>query len=88
MARIWDVFRFKGTVEFSPRVLTLRLQFGHLESLVRGDFCPEGGYRTQPRVSTLGTLKINEFALKGRVANQINLAPIAAQKPLFLPCLL
>jgi hypothetical protein len=25
--------------------------------------CPEGGYRAQPRVSTLGTLKINEFAL-------------------------
>jgi hypothetical protein len=88
MARIWDVFRFKGTVGFSPRVLTLRLQFGHLESLVRGDFCPEGGYRTQPMVSTLGTFKINEFALKGRVANQINLAPIAAQKPLFLSCLL
>jgi hypothetical protein len=47
---------------------------------VRGDLCPEGGYRTQPRVSTLGTLKINEFALKGREADQINLAPVAAQK--------
>jgi hypothetical protein len=23
----------------------------------RGDLCPEGGYRVQPRVSTLGTLK-------------------------------
>ena len=43
-------------------------------------FGPEGGYRTQPRVSTLGTLKRNEFALKGREADQINLAPIAAQK--------
>jgi hypothetical protein len=47
--------------------------------LLRGDFCPEGGYRTQPRVATLGTLKMNEFALKGREADQINLAPIAAQ---------
>jgi hypothetical protein len=28
------------------------LQFGHLERLLRGDSCPEGGYRTQPRVST------------------------------------
>jgi hypothetical protein len=27
---------------------------------------PRRGYRTQPRVSTLGTLKINGFALKGR----------------------
>jgi hypothetical protein len=28
--------------------------------LIHGPFgpCPEGGYRTQPRVSTLGTLKI------------------------------
>jgi hypothetical protein len=53
-----------------------------LESSVRGDLCPEGGYRTQPRVSTLGTLKINEFALKlkGREAEQINFAPMAAQK--------
>ena len=24
-----------------------------------GSLCPEGGYRTQPRVSTLGALKIN-----------------------------
>jgi hypothetical protein len=80
MARIWDVFRPKGVVGFSPRVLTLGLQFGHLESSVRGDLCPEGGYRTRLRVSTLGTLKINEFALKGREAEQINLAPIAAQK--------
>jgi hypothetical protein len=31
-------------------------------------------------VSTLGTLKINEFALKGREADQIKLAPIVAQK--------
>jgi hypothetical protein len=79
MARMWNVFRLKGTVGFSPRVLTLGLQFGHLERLVRSDLCPEGGYRTQPRVSTLGTLKINKFALKGREAEQINLAPIAAQ---------
>ena len=39
------------------------MQFGHLERGTRGDLCPEGGCRTQPRVSTLGTLKINEFAL-------------------------
>ena len=38
------------------------------------------GYRAQPRVSTLGTLKINEFALKGREADLIKLAPIAAPK--------
>jgi hypothetical protein len=36
---------------------TLGLQFGHLERGTRGDLCPEGGYRAQPRVSTLGTLK-------------------------------
>ena len=29
----------------------------HLERGTRGDLCPEGGYRAQPRVSTLGTLK-------------------------------
>jgi hypothetical protein len=49
----------------------------------RDDLCPEGGYRTQPRVSTgfnPGNLKINEFALKGREADTINLAPIAAGK--------
>jgi hypothetical protein len=102
MARIWDVFRRKeGAVGFSPRVLTLGVQFGHLESSVRGCLCPEGGYRTQPRVSTLGTLEINELTLtrrypvapsvkntrssglemlKGREADQINLAPVAAQK--------
>ena len=56
------------------------LQFGHLERGTRGDLCPEGGYRAQPRVSTLGTLKINEFALKGREADLIKLAPIAAPK--------
>ena len=44
-----------------------------------GDLCPEGGHRTQPRVSTVGTLEINEFALKGREADQINFAPIATQ---------
>jgi hypothetical protein len=32
------------------------------------------------RVSTLGTLKINEFVLKGREADLIKLAPIAAPK--------
>jgi hypothetical protein len=47
---------------------------------LRGDLCPEGGHRTQPRISTLGTLKINEFALKGREADQINLSPIVALK--------
>jgi hypothetical protein len=58
------------------------LQFGHAERGTRGDLCLEGGYRTQPRASTLGTPKINEFALKlkGREAEQINLALIAAQK--------
>jgi hypothetical protein len=55
-------------------------QFGHLESGTRTDLCPEGGYRAQPWVSTLGTLKINEFALKGREADLIKLAPIAAPK--------
>jgi hypothetical protein len=54
------------------------VQFGHLERVTRGDLCPEGGYRAQPRVSTLGTLKINEFALKGREADLIKLAPIDA----------
>jgi hypothetical protein len=43
-------------------------------------YAPEGGDRTQPRVSTLGTLKINEFALKGRKADQINLAPVVVQE--------
>jgi hypothetical protein len=43
-------------------------------------YCPEGGYRAQPRVSTLGTLKISEFALKGREADLLKLAPIAARK--------
>jgi hypothetical protein len=46
----------------------------------RGDLCPEGGYMAQPRVSTLGTLKINEFALKGREADLIKLACIVAPK--------
>jgi hypothetical protein len=58
-----------------PWVSSLDVRRGSL----RYDLCPEGGYRTQPRVSTLGTLKINEFALKGREADQINLAPVAAQ---------
>jgi hypothetical protein len=56
------------------------VQFGDLERVTAENLCPEGGYRTQPRVSTLGSLEINEFALKGREADQINLAPIAAQK--------
>jgi hypothetical protein len=47
---------------------------------LQGDLCPEGGHRTQPRVSTLGTLKIRAFALKGREADQLNLSSIAAQK--------
>jgi len=36
---------------------------------------------TQPRVSTLGTLKLNEFALKLKVreADRVKLAPIVAQ---------
>jgi hypothetical protein len=42
-------------------------------------YCPEGGYRTQPRVSTLGTLKISDFALKGREADLIKLAPIVTK---------
>jgi hypothetical protein len=57
---------------------TCRLDIGR-DSL-RPDLCPEGGYRTQPRVSTLGTIKINEFALKGREADQINLAPVTTKK--------
>jgi hypothetical protein len=56
------------------------MQFGHLERGTLDDLCPEGGYRAQPRVSTLGSLKINEFALKGREADLIKLAPIAALK--------
>ena len=47
----------------------IEVQFGHLDRGTRGDLCPEGGYRAQPRVSTLGTLKINEFALKGQEAD-------------------
>jgi hypothetical protein len=41
---------------------------------------PEGGYRTQPGISTIGTLKMNQFALKlkGREADLIKFAPIAA----------
>jgi hypothetical protein len=56
------------------------MQFGHLKRGTRGDLCPEGGYRAQPRISTLGTLKINEFALKGLEADLIKPAPIAAPK--------
>ena len=41
---------------------------------------PEGGYRTQPGISIIGTLKMNQFALKlkGREADLIKLARIAA----------
>jgi hypothetical protein len=56
------------------------LQFGHLDRVTLGDLCSEGGYRTQPRVSPWETLKITEFALKGREADQNNLAPGVAQK--------
>jgi hypothetical protein len=52
---------------------SIEVQFGHLDRGTRGDLCPEGGYRAQPRVSTLvstlGALKINEFALNGREAD-------------------
>jgi hypothetical protein len=55
-----------------------------LERVTRGDLCPEGGYRVEPGVSTLvstlGTLIINEFVLKGREADLIKLARIAAPK--------
>jgi hypothetical protein len=53
----------------------------HEDKELLGRFLPRRGYRTQPRVETLGfnpgNLKINEFALKGRDADKINLAPIA-----------
>jgi hypothetical protein len=42
-------------------------------------FAPQMGRRIQPRVSSLGTLKLNEFALKGREADRMKLAPIAAK---------
>jgi hypothetical protein len=57
------------------RVCSLDIWRGSLRVI----YCPEGGYRTQPRVSTLGTLKISEFALKGREADLIKLAPIVAK---------
>src|ERR1700759_265088 len=47
---------------------------------LQGDLCPEGGHRTQPRVSILGTLKIKAFTPKGREPDQLKFAPIAAQK--------
>jgi hypothetical protein len=40
-------------------------EFGHLERGNRDDLCPEGGYRTQPRVSTLGANQSRRFTLKG-----------------------
>jgi hypothetical protein len=42
-------------------------------------YAPKVATGLRPRVSTLGTLKINEFALKGREADLIKLAPIAAE---------
>jgi hypothetical protein len=75
--------RLGSKIDYDLRVgVNLSLQFGHLERVTRGDLCPEGGYRAQPRVSTLGTLKLNEFALKlkGREADLIKLAPIATPK--------
>ena len=42
---------------------------------------PRRGYRTQPRVSTLGIFKNKRFALKGReMIIPHKLAPIASQK--------
>jgi hypothetical protein len=72
MPRRW----LQDSAQGLPWVTSLDVRRGSL----RYDLCPEDGYRTQPRVSTLGTLKINQFALKGREADQINLAPVAAQK--------
>jgi hypothetical protein len=69
-----------GQANSSQARSALALQFGRLEGGTRSDLCPESGYRAQPRVSTLGTLKINEFALKGREADLIKLAPIATPK--------
>jgi hypothetical protein len=43
-------------------------------------YAPKVATGLSPGVSTLGTLKINEFALKGREADLIKLAPIAAPK--------
>jgi hypothetical protein len=57
------------------------LEFGHLERGTRGDLCPEDGYRAQSRVSILGTLKINEFALKEREAE----VALASMKQSILP---
>jgi hypothetical protein len=44
-----------------------------------GSLCPEGGYRTQPRVSTRSPQN-KRFALKGREADLIKRTPIAALK--------
>ena len=51
----------------------MEIRRGALEVIL----CPEGGYRAQPKVSTLGTLNINEFDLEGREADLIKLAPMA-----------
>jgi hypothetical protein len=42
-------------------------------------YAPKVATGLSPRVSTLGTLKINEFALKGREADLIKPASIAGQ---------
>src|ERR1700744_6237597 len=63
MPRRW----LQDSAQGLPWVTSLDVRRGSL----RYDLCPEGGYRTQPRVSTLGTLKINQFALKGREADRI-----------------
>jgi hypothetical protein len=43
-------------------------------------YAPKVATGLSPGVSTLGTLKINEFALKGREADLIKPAPIAVPK--------
>jgi hypothetical protein len=60
----------------ASRLQGVQWKFGEALEVI---LCPEGGYRAQPRVSTLGTLNINEFALKlkGREADLIKLAPMA-----------
>jgi hypothetical protein len=55
------------------------LESGHLKRGTLGDLCPEGGYRFSPGFNP-GNLKINEFVLKGRGADLIKLAAIAAPK--------
>jgi hypothetical protein len=46
-----------------------------------GSALPRRGWRTQPRVSTLGIIKTNGSPRRGgRCCYQMNLAPIATQK--------